>query len=311
MRDKWRISLTTIAFMGCAFSDVSAATIRLSDTDFIQTPVFSSVVTYDLEIHLAKVLEPGLVSDPIINNIQYSVSGNLTAGTISGFESFAFRLDHIFENSPPITGTEFYALNESSPPGGTLQFLISESADLSDGLQISELDELPEDPNAEIGPGVVFHFNARERGTGRYHPLFLQLLSDGTGLLQNSNNQEGVNPATQEIVDVDFGEEYITELRFDASTLTLIGPPQPIIPAPAIKASDQPNQFEILYAGEEDFSYQLQRSSDLSIWINSGDSVSGTSSSEIRFTADAPGFFRISRSEEPSLPQAATLDSEK
>ena len=72
--------------------------------------------------------------------------------------------------------------------------------------------------------GVVFHFNGREEGTGRYHPLFLQLRSDGTGILQNANNMGGVNPATMQVVDVDFGEEYITNLSFDATSLTIAIP---------------------------------------------------------------------------------------
>lgn len=31
----------------------------------------------------------------------------------------------------------------------------------------------------------------------------------------------GINPGSGEVVDVDFGEEYITELTFNPSTLTL------------------------------------------------------------------------------------------
>jgi hypothetical protein len=34
----------------------------------------------------------------------------------------------------------------------------------------------------------------------------------------------GVNPATGEVVDVDFGQEYISNLTFDASSLTLAVP---------------------------------------------------------------------------------------
>jgi hypothetical protein len=95
-------------------------------------------------------------------------------------------------------------------------------------VQINELEELAENAAAGIGSGVVFHFNGREEGTGRYHPMFLQLRSDGTGILQNSDNFGGINPATSMLVDVDFGEEYITDLTFDPSTLTIA------VPEPAV-----------------------------------------------------------------------------
>ena len=82
----------------------------------------------------------------------------------------------------------------------------------SDGLQVSEL----------VGTGIVFEFNGREVGTGRYHPALVQLNADGTGSIRNSNNTGGINPGSGLVVDVDFGEEYITELTFDPSTLTVL-----------------------------------------------------------------------------------------
>ena len=44
--------------------------------------------------------------------------------------------------------------------------------------------------------------------------------------MQNSNNFGGINPSTGLMVDVDFGEEYITDLSFTPSDFT-IGVPEP------------------------------------------------------------------------------------
>jgi hypothetical protein len=92
-----------------------------------------------------------------------------------------------------------------------LSFEIAAGADLTDGLQVGEL----------AGANPVFLFNGREVGTGRYHPALVQLNNDGTGSIRNSNNMGGVNPGSGEIVDVSEGEEYITNLAFDADQLTL------------------------------------------------------------------------------------------
>ena len=103
-----------------------------------------------------------------------------------------------------------------------MSFTVYENADLSDGLQLAELEA---DTN-----GRIFQFNGREVGTGRYHPAFLELFSDNTGILQNNNNMGGVNPNNNMVVDVDFGAEYIIDLGF-GSSLT-------IAPAPVIQAGD-------------------------------------------------------------------------
>ena len=89
---------------------------------------------------------------------------------------------------------------------------------MSDGLQVSEL--------AGTGSDVVFRFNGREVDTGRYHPVFIELRADGTGILQNANNTGGDNPQDGFVgdIDVDFGEEYITNLTFDPATLTIAVP---------------------------------------------------------------------------------------
>lgn len=95
---------------------------------------------------------------------------------------------------------------------------ILESADFSDGIQVSEL--------AGSGSEVVFRFNGREVDAGRYHPAFIELRADGTGIIQNANNVGGDNPQDGFVgdIDVDFGEEFITNLTFDPTTLTIVIP---------------------------------------------------------------------------------------
>ncbi len=114
-----------------------------------------------------------------------------------------------------ISGADFYA------QGSSLNFEIAASADLSNGLQVSEL----------VGSDPIFVFNGREVDTGRYHPALFQLNSDGTGSIRNSNNMGGntPNPSSGELVNVDFGEEYITDLTFDPGQLTLAA----AVPVPA------------------------------------------------------------------------------
>jgi hypothetical protein len=186
----------------CALLPVSAwaELIEFEANDFTVTPTFSDVQTFQFSIDLAAELMPGVVYlNPEINGIEYSVSGSLD-DTPSGFSGFALQRT--------IVGEEFYT------QGSSMSFEIAASADLTDGLQISEL----------VGVGLVFLFNAREVDTGRYHPPLFQLNADGSGSIQNSNNLGGINPSSGEEVDVDFGEEYITELDFDPAALSLTGP---------------------------------------------------------------------------------------
>ncbi len=46
----------------------------------------------------------------------------------------------------------------------------------------------------------------------------MELNADGTGSIQNSDNVITENPFQQ----IDFGEEYITDLNFDSGNLTLL-----------------------------------------------------------------------------------------
>lgn len=199
-----------------AYTPAKAGTIAFSEPDFGRFATFSNVTTFSFVINLGQYIGPGnTYTNPAIHSVDYTVLGNLSAGTPSSFAAFKLnRPEH-----PPagltFPGFEFYA------QGSSLQFAVLPGVDLTDGLQADEL--------GDLGGGLIFELNAREVGTGRYHPPLLQLYSDGTGLLQNSNNSGGINPATLKVVDVDFGDEYITELLFDPADLTIATG----VPAPA------------------------------------------------------------------------------
>jgi len=184
-----------------------AAVITFSDVDFGKTPIFSHVQTFSFTIDIDAPLAAGVFNNPSLNSVEYNVSGALASGTPSGFP--AFNLVRA------ITGADFYA------QGSSLSFEIAAGADLSNGLQMSEL----------VGSGPVFVFNGREVDTGRYHPALFQLNSDGTGSIRNSNNmgENTPNPSTGELVNVDFGDEYITNLTFDPNQLTISA----AVPVPA------------------------------------------------------------------------------
>lgn len=171
--------------------------IEFESADFSTNSTFSSVEEFSFAIDLDTPLQTGSLIDPPLKTIEYKVRGSLMAGTPSGFP--AFNLERT------LTGTEFYE------QGSSLRFEIAPTTNLEDGLQVSELEDT-EDP--------VFIFNGREIDNGRFHPPVLELNSDGTGSIQNSNNIPSVEPPQE----VDFGEEYVTELSFDPTEVTLVEP---------------------------------------------------------------------------------------
>ena len=209
---------TAILSLCIALPSVSHAfLLEFSASDFERTPVFSNVVQFDFVINIAGPLATGIYNNPTINFVDYEVNGTLDI-TPSGFAAFALKRP---EDGGTLTGTDFYA------QGSSLSFEISAGADLTDGLQVNEL----------VGSDPVFVFNGREIDTGRYHPALFELNADGTGRIQNSNNQSTVpNPGNGQMVDVDFGDEYITDLIFDPDQLTLAAP-VPIPPALVLLAS--------------------------------------------------------------------------
>jgi hypothetical protein len=182
-----------------AAAPTAAFTLAFEAADFGLTPSFSNVRTFEFSIELAGPLATGVYDDPALVAVDYHVFGSLAA-TPSGFPAFNLVRS--------IAGSEFYA------QGSSLRFEIAASADLNDGLQMSEL----------VGGAAAFVFDGREVGTGRYHPALFELNQDGTGSIQNSNNTGGINPSSLELVDVQIGEEYVTALSFDPSTLTIAVP---------------------------------------------------------------------------------------
>ncbi|MEO1531645.1 MAG: hypothetical protein AAFU72_05715 [Pseudomonadota bacterium] len=191
------IAVTALAgALAAAVAPAQASVITISSTSFTETTTFNDVTTYSFEIELADALVAGQsYVNPALAGIDYSVNGTLPDGSPSGFPGF--NLVRSISS-----GAEFYG------QGSSLSFMIAAGADLSDGLQLSEIDG-------------TFTLDAREMDTGRFHPPVLTLESDGTGLLQNSRNLGGINPSSLTVVDVQPGEEYITELSSDPATVTL------------------------------------------------------------------------------------------
>ena len=189
-------------------SSAQAFVINFQASDFGKTTIFSNVTTFALSIDIAGPLTAGTVySDPILNSVSYNVSGSLAA-TPSGFPAFAL--------TRAIGRAEFYT------QGSSLSFEVAAGANLTDGLQLTDL----------VGD---FIFNGREVDTGRYHPALVELRSDGTGRIQNPNNfgDTTLNPSSGELVNVNFGEEYITDLTFSTTTLTLADAPA-AVPVPPV-----------------------------------------------------------------------------
>ena len=200
-----------LGLTGLAIPPANAFVISFEAADFGLNPTFSNVQTFAFSIDIAGPLTAGTsYINPVLNGVNYNVFGTLAA-TPSGFP--AFNLVRA------IAGPEFYS------QGSSLSFGVSAFADLSDGLQVSEM--VGVDP---VFVGPVFVFNGREVGTGRYHPSLVQLNADGTGSIRNSNNTGGVNPGSGQVVNVGFGDEYVTELSFEAGQLTLA---PAVIPEPA------------------------------------------------------------------------------
>jgi len=210
-----RSSIFTISLSALALANQSsdaAFTLTLSSADITPGAGFNTISFFEVTINVdAPVVAGQTYSDPAIISVDYRVNGILSSPTPSGFPAFGLIRS--------MTGTEFYGL---SPESG-LDFSISPTANLSDGLQLSEL----------AGTGTVLTFNAREfdQSPGRYHPPIITLDSDGTGLLVNADNQSifpNPPPPTGSglLVDVIVGEEYSNPLTFDTN-LTLTPAPEP------------------------------------------------------------------------------------
>jgi len=184
------------------------------------TPEFSRVLSFNFELDFSGPLAGGqFYSNAQLEEVRYVVSGGLNTNppTPSGFPAFA--LNRFANGEGPISKSEWESQRSH------LAFALARDIQLHDGVQLSELTPFGKD-------GRILEINAREHGRldrARYHPPQLVLYGDGTGLLWNSNNNSKdtgtVNPATGLEVDVDFGEEYISHLRFDPSAITIIDVP--------------------------------------------------------------------------------------
>lgn len=169
--------------------------IQFDHNDFTMDAQYNRLRDFSFQIEVDAQLTAGATyTNPVLIGVEYSVFGILdTDPTPSNFGAFDLQRT--------IGGSEFYT------QGSSFDFTISASADLSDGLQATELDH--------------FVFNGREVDTGRYHPALFEISADGTGSIQNSNNSGGINPGNGLVVNVDLADEYLVDLTFDPAALTL------------------------------------------------------------------------------------------
>jgi hypothetical protein len=199
------LTLIIAATLSC--STQASFVVELSDADFVLTNTFNQVSEFRFTLTIDADLFPGGVyNNPPLTSIDYSIRGVLPNPTPSGFPGFFLVRS--------MTGVEFYNL---SPESG-LSFFVLPTANLADGLQASEL-----------AGGTIFALNARElnQDPGRYHPPLFELNSDGTGLLTNANNKSTFkNPdppmGSGMLVDVAIGDEYVIDLTFTATSVTLV-----------------------------------------------------------------------------------------
>lgn len=209
-----RVLIPCVSVAGLCVSQAAMAefTVSLDSADFGVTSVYNNVASFSFDLVIdAPLVAGGTYSNPAITSVEYKVFGVLDdpLPTPSGFPQFQLVRS--------MTGAEFYSL---SPESG-LSFAIDAGADLSDGVQLSEL----------AGAGAVFELNLREfnQAPGRYHPPILTLNSDGTGRLVNADNQSTFkNPdppvGSGLLVDVDIADEYDVTLSFDPSATTIAVP---------------------------------------------------------------------------------------
>lgn len=212
--------VAALALFGFA-GPAASFTISLSSDDFETTTlVFGEVSSFSISIEMEGELEAGRVYDnSSLVRVEYVVGGQLAAGTPSNFS--AFSLDRTSAGEGAISAADWIL------QGSSILFEVSETANLLDGLQLSDLVAAPN--------SRVLTIDAREferSDVSRYHPPVLLLRANGSLLLKNSNNGSGnsgtVNPQTGESVDLDFGDEYVTRFRSRSKVDPLtIAPPIP------------------------------------------------------------------------------------
>ena len=210
----------------------TAFTLELNGLDFGRQdviPEFSFVRSFSFEIDLFGSLAPGArFGNSNVEEVRYVVAGslNITPPTPSGFPAFA--LNRFASGEGPISALDW------NGQGSYLRFQITDAADLSNGLQLSELV-----PDQKFGTLLVI--DGRERGRldrARYHAPQLMLFPDGTGLLRSSDNSSEktgtTNPGTGLEVNLQVGDEYITRILFDPSAITIVAAPNNLpVPEPS------------------------------------------------------------------------------
>jgi hypothetical protein len=202
------LGFLALMFVTVAPDRTGAFQVDVSSGDFPgSTNILSGVTSFSISIEILGPLRTGVFVNPALGDIEFLVQGSLDPSTPARIANPAFT-GFAVEDRPALRGEEFYG------QGNALTFEIRDSAELSDGLQVSEL----------VGAGLVFEFDGQEMNTGRYHPPIFQLFADGTGSIRNSNNTGGINPFTGVEVNASIGDEYITNLAFDPSAVTLVVP---------------------------------------------------------------------------------------
>ena len=201
----WRLFVMSLCVLVMPAQAI-AFTLQFGSEDTIQTPVIGNVQSFRFTIDIDAPLAAGVYENPPLIQIDYSVSGEPVAGSPSGFPAF--------ELERSISGSDFYQT------GNQLVFEIADSAVLSDGVQAAEL----------VGNADIVTFDAREVGTGRFHPARFELRADGAGQLQNSDNV----PDISEPDGIPAGSEYITDIAFDSGNLTLFVADDTVQPDPEL-----------------------------------------------------------------------------
>ena len=211
-----KFALTTVSLLLFLVTSPARAdfTLSFSSNDIGVSSVFNNVTFFSFDIVVGGTITPGATfSNPNLVSVDYRINGSLPQSTPSGFPAFQLVRS--------INGADFYNLS----PEAELEFSVSSTADLSDGLQMNELD----------GSGTVFSFNAREfnQNPGRYHPPIFTLDDIGVGRLVNANNQSTFpNPdppvGSGQLVDVEIADEYDVMLSFSPNlTIATSAVPEP------------------------------------------------------------------------------------
>ena len=97
-------------------------TMRFTDADFGQNPVFNEITEFEFEFVIAGDLQRGTYVNPPLVSVNYTVFGDLPQGSTSGYPFFTLVR--------AIDGQEFY------DQGSSISFEILPSANLFDGLRI-------------------------------------------------------------------------------------------------------------------------------------------------------------------------------